>query len=86
MTLSGAILLALYHTTTPETTMEDIVFRSPAVSRSQVATPIVDEMPRFTRWSRLDVRPTLDMARQFCWLDRETGRLIFSDSESIPVR
>ncbi len=66
--------------------MEDIVFRSPAVSRSQAATPIVDEMPRFTRRSRLDVRPTLDMARQFCWLDRATGRLIFSETESTPVR
>ena len=66
--------------------MEDIVFRSPAVSRSQATTTIIDEVPRFTRWSRLDVRATLDTVRKYCWLDRETGRLIFSDSESVVVR
>lgn len=65
--------------------MEEIVFRSPAVSRTQAATTIVEEQPRFTRWSRLDTRPTLEAARKFCWLDRETGRLVFSDSETVAI-
>ena len=65
--------------------MEEIVFRSPAVSRSQAVTTIVEDAPRFTRWSRLDVRPTVESGRKYCWLDRETGRLVFSDSETVAV-
>lgn len=38
------------------------------------------ERPRLVRWATFDKNAALAPSARYCWLDCETGRLVFSDS------
>jgi len=39
------------------------------------------ERPRLVRWATFDKNTALEPSARYCWLDCETGRLVFSDSK-----
>lgn len=48
-----------------------------------LADPV--EQPRHVRWSMFDRNSVPIPTARYCWLDRDTGRLVFSDSKDHPA-
>jgi hypothetical protein len=43
------------------------------------------EQPRHVRWATFDRNTVPAPSARYCWLDRDTGRLVFSDSKDRPA-
>lgn len=43
------------------------------------------DQPRHVRWATFDRNTAPAPTARYCWLDRDTGRLIFSDSKDSPA-
>lgn len=66
------------------------VAEQPTIAGQLAQTQDIDRLDdiqrRYTRWSQFDTMANIGDIGKHCWLDHETGRLVFTDAGANPNR